>query len=323
MQRRKFLGVLGGAAVAWPYAMQAQEAGRIYRLGMLTASLNNAASPFGPFFDELRAFGFVEGQNLTVDGRYGLRDEQLPEIAMAMAKTPPDVIYCAGLPQMRAAQKAMPAVPIVGIHQDMVGTGLVKSLARPGGNITGISILAPELDGKRQDILIEAVPGARRMAMLADADATALQQLKVLQDAAGSRGIEFAIVTIHTTDDIVPAINDIKSSGAAAINVLASPRFYGNRRLIIERAAALRLPAIYEWAEMAEQGGLIGYGARLSGVFRQLARMAVKVLRGVKPADIPIEQPTNFELVINLKTAKAIGHEIPAGLLLRADKVIE
>ena len=303
--------------------MHAQEAGRIYRLGIMTAAPRIATSPMVAFFDELRVFGFVEGQNLTVDGRYGLRDEQLPEIAAAMAKSPPDVIYCAGVPQMRAAQEVMRAVPIVGFSTDMIATGLVKSLARPGGNITGISILAPELEGKRQDILIEAVPGARRMAMLADANATAPQQFKALQDAAGSRGIEFAIVTIRTPDDIVPAMNNIKASGAAAINVMASPLLYGNRRLIIERAAALRLPAIYEWAEMAEEGGLIAYGARLSAVFRQAARMVVKVLRGVKPSDIPIEQPTTFELVINLKTAKAIGHEVPAGLLLRADKVIE
>ena len=215
------------------------------------------------------------------------------------------------------------SVAIVGLNIDMIATGLVKSLAHPGGNITGISLLSPELEGKRQDILIEAVPGARQMAMLADANATGPQQLKALQDAARTHGVEFAVVTIRTPDDIVPAMNDIKTSGAAAINVLSSPLLYGNRRLVIERATALRLPAIYEWAEMAEEGGLIGYGARLSGVFRQAARMAVKVLRGVKPADIPIEQPTSFELVINLKTAQAIGQEVPAGLVLRANKIIE
>jgi putative ABC transport system substrate-binding protein len=161
------------------------------------------------------------------------------------------------------------------------------------------------------------------MATLADANATTPQQLKTLRDATSARGIELAIFTGRTPEDIVPVMNEIKMSGTAAINVLGSPLLFANRRLVIERAAALRLPAIYEWPEMAEEGGLIGYGVRFTSVFRQAARMVVKTLRGVKPADIPIEQPTNFELVINLKTAQAIGHEVPAGLVLRADKIIE
>jgi len=215
MRRRDFMMLMGGAAAARPHAMHAQEVGRIYRLGLMTSSLKIAASPITAFFDELGVLGFVEGQNLKVDGGYGLRDEQLPEIAAAMAKSPPDVIYCAGVPQMRAKQQAMSAVPIVGLNTDMIATGLVKSLAHPGGNITGISLLSPELEGKRQDILIEAVPGARRMAMLADANATGSQQLKALQDAARAHGVEFAVVTIRTPDDIVPAMNDIKTSGVS------------------------------------------------------------------------------------------------------------
>ena len=322
MRRREFMMLMSGAA-AWPLNARAQEAGRIYRLevcisGPKEGPLNAA------FFDELRLFGFVDGQNLKVNGGgFGLRDDQLAEIVAAMAKSPPDVIFCAAVAQMRAAQEAMRAVPIVGLASDMLAAGLVKSLARPGGNITGMSLLSPELDGKRQEIMIEAVPGARRMAMLAEATATAPQQLKALQDAAGARGIEIAIFTIRTPEDIAPATNEIKASGAAAINVLSSSLLFVNRRLIIERAAALRLPAIYEWPEMAEEGGLIAYGARSSGIFRQAARMVIKVLRGTKPADIPVEQPTNFEMVINLKTARAIPLEIPVGLLLRADKIMD
>jgi putative ABC transport system substrate-binding protein len=324
MQRRAFITLLGGAAAAWPLATRAQEPGRIYRLGLMTASLKRVEPPIVAFFDELRVFGFAEGQNLKVDGGgYGPRDEQLPEIVAAMAKSPPDVIWCSTIAQMRAAQEAVRTVPIVGLANDMIATGLVKSFSHPGGNITGISILSPELDGKRQDIIIEAVPGVRRMATLADANATAPQQLKAVQDAASARGIELAIFTIRATEDIMPVMNEIKTSGAAAINVLASPLLFSNRRFIVERAAALRLPAIYEWPEMAEEGGLIGYGARLTSIFRQGARMVVKALRGVKPADIPIEQPTNFELVINLKTGRAIGHEVPVGLVFRADEVIE
>jgi putative tryptophan/tyrosine transport system substrate-binding protein len=322
MRRREFMILMGGAA-ARPLNARAQEAGRIYRLeglspGPKVGPLNAA------FFDELRLFGFVDGQNLKVNGGgFGLRDDQLAEIVAAMAKSPPDVIFCAAVAHMRAAQEAMRGVPIVGLASDMLAAGLVKSLARPGGNITGISLLSPELDGKRQEIMIEAVPGARRMAILADATATTPQQLKALQDAAGARGLEIAIFTIRTPEDIAPATSEIKASGAAAINVLSSSLLFVNRRLIIERAAALRLPAIYEWPEMAEEGGLIAYGARSSGIFRQAARMVIKVLRGTKPADIPVEQPTNFEMVINLKTARAIPLEIPAALLLRADKIMD
>jgi len=303
---------VGGAAAVLPHATHAQEAGRIYRLGVMSAS-KIGVTRIAAFFDELRLSGFVEGQNLKVDGGgYGLRDEQLPEIVAAMAKSPPDVIFCATAAEMRAAQGAIRAVPIVGITGDMIANGLVKSVARPDGNITG----------KRQDI-IEAVSGARRMAILAGASNNTPQQLKALQDARRARGIELAIFSVRTSEDIAPAMNEIKMSGAAAINVLSSALLNANRSLIFKRAAELRLPAIYEWPEMAEEGGLIGYGARLTGIFRQAARMVVKVLRGVKPADIPIEQPTNFELVINLKTAHAIGHDVPVALLLRADKVIE
>ena len=158
--------------------------------------------------------------------------------------------------------------------------------------------------------------------MLAEANNTTPQQLKA-QDSGRARGIEIAIFTVRIPEDIAPAMNEIKMSGAAAINVLSSQLLFVNRRLIIERAAALRLPAIYEWPEMAEEGGLFAYGARLSGIFRQAARMVIKVLRGTKPADIPVEQPTNFEMVINLKTARAIPLEIPAGLLMRADKIMD
>jgi putative tryptophan/tyrosine transport system substrate-binding protein len=320
MRRREFMILMSGAA--WPLNALAQEAGRIYRLEGL--SPGPKAGPINAAFsNELRLFGFVDGKNLKVNGGgFGLRDDQLAEIVTAMAKSPPDVIFCAAVSHMRAAQEAMPAVPIVGLATDMGTTGLVKSLARPSGNITGISLLSPELDGKRQEIMIEAVPRARRMAMLAEATATA-PQLKALQDAASARGIEIAILTIRTPEDIAPAMDEIKASGAAAINVLSSSLLFVNRRLIIERAAALRLPAIYEWPEMAEEGGLIAYGARLSGISRQAARMVIEVLRGTKPADIPVEQPTNFEMVINLKTARGIPLEIPAALLLRADKIMD
>ena len=205
----------------------------------------------------------------------------------------------------------------------MVGAGLVSSFARPGGNITGINTPLSELDGKRQDILLEAVPGARTVAMLTDGNITPSRHIEMLKDAARARGAEVKDFVVRAPEDVASAMNEAKPSGAIALNVLATPMFNAVRKIIIERAAALRLPAIYEWPEMAEEGGLLAYGTRLDRVLRQAARVVLKVLGGVKPADIPVEQPTHYELVANLKAAKAIDFEIPAGLVLRADRVIE
>jgi putative ABC transport system substrate-binding protein len=275
-------------------------------------------------FDELRRLGFIEGQNLAVDPRgFGLREQQFRETAATIVKSAPDAIVTAGGPSTRAAQEATKTIPILGTADDMVAEGLVASLARPGGNTTGVSLLAPELDGKRQDILMDAVPDERRMAALADPAISTPQHLQALQEAVRQRGVELAIFSARTLEEIVPAMNQAKAAGAAALNVLATPLFFFNQRVVIERAAALQMPAMYQWPEMAEAGGLAGYGPRITEWYRQLARVLAKVLRGAKPADLPVEQPTNFELVINLQAAKAIGHEVPAGLVLRADKVIE
>ena len=205
----------------------------------------------------------------------------------------------------------------------MVGQGLVASLARPGGNTTGISILATELDGKRQEILMELVPAARRVAVLADANTAAPQNMRALQDAAGARGVELAIRLIERPERIVPEIEEVRRAGAEALNVLASPILYARRLDIFERAAALHLPTMYQSPEFAEEGGLVGYGPRITQMFRQLARQLAKIFGGEKVSDVPVEQPTTFELAINLRTAKAIGLELPSSLMLRADKVIE
>jgi putative ABC transport system substrate-binding protein len=205
----------------------------------------------------------------------------------------------------------------------MVAAGLAGSLARPGGNTTGISLLSPELDGKRQEILAEGVPGLRKMAALADSTVTPKRHLDSLQDAARRRGFELSVFGVAKREEVVPAIEASKAAGAQALNLLATPLFTVNPRDFIARIVALRIPAMHQWPELAEDGGLMGYGPRFAQTFRQRARMVAKILRGTKPADIPVEQPTHFELVINLQTAKAIGHEIPAGLVLRADKVSE
>ena len=225
---------------------------------------------------------------------------------------------------IRAAQQVTATIPILGITQDMVGQGFVTSFARPSGNTTGVSVFAPELDGKRQELLIEAVPGLRRIAVLADSKATQPPQLQVLQDAARARGVEVSIHRVASGEEITATIDTAKASGAAALNVLSSGLLYGNRQIIINRVAALRLPAIYPWVEEAEEGGFITYGPRLRQIYREvMAQQLVKLLRGTKIADIPVEQPTKFELVFNLKTAKAMGIAVPESLLVRADKVIE
>ena len=207
--------------------------------------------------------------------------------------------------------------------EDMVAEGFAASLARPGGNITGVSLLTPELDGKRQEILIEAVPGVRKIALLADANVTKPAHLQELQEAAHGSGIEALVRGVAKRGDVIAAIDDVKASGAQAINFLATPMFSINAADFIQHVTTLRLPSIYQWPEDAEDGALIGYGPRITDMYRERARMTAKVLRGAKPADIPVEQPTRFELVINLQAAKAIGHEVPAGLVARADKVIE
>jgi putative ABC transport system substrate-binding protein len=275
-------------------------------------------------FDELRRLGFIGGQNLTIEWRaYGLHIDLIPEFAAELVKSKVDVIYASG-DAVRVAQRATATIPILGVTRDMVGQGLVNSFARPGGNTTGVSVLATELDGKRQEILIEAVPGLRRMAILADTKATRSADLQALEDAAHARGVEVSTHRVASAEEITASIDAAKASGAAALNVLSAPLLYSNRQLIMDRVAALRLPAMYPWAEEAEEGGLVAYGPHIIQIYRELvAPQLVKLLRGIKPADIPVEQPTKFELVINLKTAKALGVTVPETLLARADKVIE
>jgi putative ABC transport system substrate-binding protein len=323
MRRREFIALMG-ASVTWPFAAMAQQAGRIYRLGAVSSAARNTP-PFVAMFDELRRRGFIMGQNLAVDWRsYGPRIDLIPQFVAELVKSQVDVILVFGDAAIRAAQQATTTIPILAGTEDMVGSGLVSSLARPGGNTTGISILATELDGKRQEILIEAVPGLRRMAVLADSNATGSRQLQALQDAARARGIELSIHQIASAEEITAAIDAAKASGAAALNVLSSPFLYGNRQIVMQRVAALRLPAIYQFSEEADEGGFVAYGPSLVQILRELvAPQLVKLLRGVKPADIPIEQPTKFELVVNLKTANAMGVTVPATLVARADKVIE
>ncbi len=320
MRRRDFIVLFVGILFD-PLAVSAQQLGRTYRLSFLTAN-PRYAPPYKALLDELQQYGLVEGQNLIIYG-FGLSNNQFIEVATESVKQAVDAFVCGGGPATRAAQQASNTIPIVAITDDMIAEGLVHSLSDPGRNTTGISILAPELDGKRLEILMDVLPGAHRMAALADPKIQSGAQLQALRDAARALNVDLSIHPFASAAEIVPAIEAAKDSGAAALNVLASPLVFANRQIILERTKALRLPAVYQWPEISEEGGLIAYGPRIVQIFRQAGRLLVKVLQGTKPANLPVEQPTKFELVVNLKTAKALDLTIPPNLLAQADKVIE
>jgi len=325
IKRREFVALIGSAAVAQLFrrVARAQEAGRTYQLGIIFGS-SRETPRIATFFDELKLLGFVEGNNLNVvPGGFNLRNDQYAEYARTLAKSNPDVIFGPNDHAALAAKEATQTIPVVGfLSPNTVVMGVIRTFARPGGNVTGVGTLS-ELDGKRQELLMKAVPDASKIAILADPTFTYPAQLQVLEDAARAHGVEPRVFTAGKQAEIAPAMDKSKASGATALNVLSGPLFSFNRRVVIERAAALRLPAIYEWPDMAEEGGLIAYGPRLPLMYRQAARLVAKVLQGVKPQDIPVELPSKFDLVINLATAKALGLTIPESFLVRADKVIE
>jgi ABC-type uncharacterized transport system substrate-binding protein len=318
--RRQFITLLGGAA-AWPLAARAQQ-GRLPVVGVLRPSAKDAEPFAEPFRRYMKAIGWEEGRNIRflfawMEGR----NERAPLLAGDFVAQNVDLVVTFGDPAIRAAQRATQSIPIVGMTDDMVGSGLVASLARPGGNTTGVSILAPELNVKRLELLHEFVPQARRIAVLADP--STISTHAQLTSAARDLGVELVLFEVQNPAQIGGPLDAIAAAKVEAVNVLASPQLYGARYLIIERLRNARLPAIYQFPEAAEEGGLLSYGPRLLLCFRHVVSLVDKVLRGAKPADLPIEQPTKFELVVNLKTASAIDMTIPATLLLRADEVIE
>jgi putative ABC transport system substrate-binding protein len=323
MRRREVIALLGGA-VAWPFRVFAQEAGRTYRIAYLEPAPRGIPAHLA-FFEALSKLGFVEGKNLEVDASgFAQRPGQFVQAAEKLVRAKPDLILCGGPDPGRAAQQATKTIPLLVITDDMAGEGFVASIARPGGNTTGISIHSPELDGKRFEILLELIPGARGVDALAGSDTANAQHFQALREEAGARGVQLVIRTVNAYEEIAPAIEAAKASGAAGLNVLGSGLLFGSRQVIIERTAALGLPAIYQWPENVRDGGLIGYGPSLVRIYGdQMSRLAVKILRGAKPADLPVEQPDKFELLINLKTAKALGLTVPQAVLAQVDDVVE
>jgi putative ABC transport system substrate-binding protein len=315
LRRRDLWLGAAGVLFAAPRVTLAQTLGQKYRLVALFPFSRNAAQ-VSALASALAQAGFVDGQNLEWRG-----SEQLPGAALDMVKDPVDLILAGGDIAIRAAQQATTTIPILGITDDMVGSGLVAAMAHPSGNVTGISLLATELDGKRQELLIEILAGPQKIAALVDIGTTLPERLDAM---ARSRGVKLSFHRISRPEEIGAAMEAAKQSGGAGLNILASPILFAARRQIIERAARLGVPAIYQWPETAEEGGLVGYGPRIVQIFQDLvARQLIRLLRGARPADLPVEQPTKFELVINLKTAKALGLNVPQSLLTRADEVIE
>jgi putative tryptophan/tyrosine transport system substrate-binding protein len=295
MRRRQFITLLGGAAAIWPLAASAQQRPKMPTIGYLGATTASAQSKSrSAFLHRLRELGWAEGRNLGIEYRWAEgRTERAPEIATELVRLNVDIIFTSGAGPVIAAKQATSTIPIVfAVASDPVGTGLVASLARPGGNVTGLSYQGPDLGAKRVELLREVVPRLRRLAM----------------------------AEIRQIEDITGAFDALK---ADALYVCADPLVNNNRNRIATLALGARVPTIYGEREHVEAGGLMSYGPNLPDLFRRAADYVDKILRGTKPADIPVEQPTKFDLVINLKTAKALGLEVPPTLLARADEVIE
>jgi putative ABC transport system substrate-binding protein len=324
MRRREFITLLGGAAVAWPLGGGAQQA-KMPTIGVLgTAS----AAAWGPwtaaFILRLRELGWIDGRTVAIEYRWADgRNERFAEIAAEFVQLKADVILTSGGAGF-AAKQATSTIPIVSvILPDPVGSGLVASLARPGGNLTGLSIQLTDLAGKRLEFLREVVPGLRRLAFLLDAGYPAmLLEMSEAQAITNTLGIEITKLEIRRPEDVVSAFETLKD-GADALYVSGGPLISANRIRINTLANAVRLPTMHGEKAYVEAGGLMSYGPNFPDLFRRAAEYVDKILRGAKPADLPVEQPTKFDLVINLVTAKALGLTMPPMLLARADEVIE
>jgi len=319
-RRREFIALLGSAA-AWPLAARAQQV-------MPTVGIMTTASPtttLGVRFviNSLKEFGWDENQNYRVVYRWAEGHiDRIPTLVDELVAERVNVIVVFGEAGIQAAHRATKTIPIIGVAADMVRTGLAASMARPGGNLTGVNVLAGELDVKRLEILHQAFPVAKRIGALALPDPI-FDTRPELETAARQLDLELLVITVRHIEELTAGLDALQSAPVDAINVLSSPFVAPVRATIVDRLNRARLPAIYEFPEIAEQGGLLGYGVRLELASRLAARLVSKILRGARPEDLPIEQPDKFDLVVNLKTAKALGLTVPLTLLLLADEVIE
>jgi putative ABC transport system substrate-binding protein len=326
MRRREFITLVGGAAVTWPLAARAQQARKVPTVGFLGQSTPLGESErAAAFAQRLRELGWVEGRTIAIEYRWAAgRNERLAEIAAEFVQLKMDVIVAGGTPPVLAAMQATSIIPIVFASAgDPVGTGLVASLARPGGNVTGLSVLAVDLASKRLDLLREVVSGFGRLAIMGNVgNPIILNELAELQAAAGRLGLQVDRLEIQRPQDIAPALEAVKGR-ADAVYVCQDLLTVGNRMRINTLALGARLPVMHASREHIEAAGLMSYGPNFLDLYRRAGDYVDKILRGAKPGDLPVEQPTKFELVINLTTARALGLTIPESLLARADEVIE
>jgi putative tryptophan/tyrosine transport system substrate-binding protein len=322
MRRRTFITLLGGAA-AWPLRTGAQE--RIPKIGLLRT--NAPPDPFvDAFRDGMRTLGYEDGQTVLYETRWAEgKPDRLPVLAAELTALNVDIILTGGDTAIRAAQNAAPATPIVmGASNDPVGAGFAHSLARPGGTVTGITIFSKELSQKRLELFRETVPSLARVAVLINPSfPAALSETKATEEAAQLLGITMQPVTASRVDELERALKSLTNSKVDGLITLADPFFTAHRGRIVDLANAARLPTMLHWREFVQAGGLLSYGPDNVDLYRRAANFVDKILKGAKPGDLPIEQPTKFVLAINLKTARTLGITVPQSVLFRADEVIE
>ena len=327
MDRRTFLGALAGGLLAAPLAAEAQQPPKTARIGFM--SLSSGPTPTMDISPGLRELGWIEGQNLAIEYRWAAsREDQLPALAVELVRLKVDVIVTSSTQAAQAAKRATTTIPIVATFvADPVGSGLVASLARPGGNITGLTTLATGLVAKRLELLKAVASGSTRVAVLwqpgAFGERTMRDMMEETQVAGQTLALQLQFAEARRPDDFEQAFSAMREARAGGLLVFPSSILFEARRSIVAHAAKSRLPAVYPWREGASAGGLMSYSTNFPDMYRRAATYVDKILKGAKPAHLPIEQPTKFELVINLKTAKALGLTIPPSLLQRADQVIE
>jgi putative ABC transport system substrate-binding protein len=325
MDRRAFLATAAAGVIATPVVARAQQGGKGYRIGHL--SLRSGLNEWDEAFRQaLRELGYVEGRNLTIEYRWAAgKEERLPELAAELVRLKVDIIVTATTPGIAAAKRATSTIPIVmAAVADPVGSGLVAGLARPGGNVTGMTLMSTELAGKRLQLVRELLPKATRVAVLAHHGTSATRLfIEQMRAAAQQTGVQLVVQEVSAAEDLPGAFGAMQRERAQAVIVQVNPLTSDHRKRVAELAAQHLLPAMYEVRGPVEAGGLICYGPSIVEMYRRAAFYVDKILKGAKPADLPVEQPTKFELIINLKTAKALGLTIPESLRFRADEVIQ
>jgi putative ABC transport system substrate-binding protein len=322
MRRRSFLTALSGAA-AWSMTAQAQS--KPYHIGFLSQQPGQSSLFSRTFAEALRELGYVEGQNIVIEWRFTPDGAKLPELAAELVGLNLDLIVTGAGPAIRAARQATSTIPIVmSFSGDPVGTGLVPSLSRPGGNLTGLSFMSPDLSAKRVEVLLEAFPAVRRLATLWNPeDPVYALELERTEKAARGLGLTLLPIAVRTPGEFESAFGEMVAAGADGLVVFAHALTIANSRSLVEIANRQRFPTMYGLREYVVEGGLMAYGPRVTDLFRRAASYVDRILKGAKPGDLPVEQPTRFELAINLKTARALGLTVPRSVLLRADHVIQ